>query len=109
VLIGFSFAMALGALFAWAWIPEVQNPRGSDADDVNGRGGGGRSGRGGGRKSKKRRALRRYEVPSKSLEELARGRAAVKDDELRVGFRHRGELVVNRMRRPVRRSTAATA
>jgi MFS transporter, PHS family, inorganic phosphate transporter len=102
VLIGFSFAMALGALFAWAWIPEVQNPRGSDADDVNG-------GRGRGRKSKKRRTLRRYEVPSKSLEELALGRAAVKDDELRVGFRYRGGLVANRMRRPVRMRTVATA
>jgi hypothetical protein len=109
VLIGFSFAMALGALFAWAWIPEVQNPRGSDADDVNGRSGGGRGRGKKSKSSKKIRALRRYEVPNKSLEELARGRAAVKDDELGVGFRHRGGLVVNRMRRPIRRRTAATA
>lgn len=100
--------MALGALVAWAWIPEVQNPRGSYDDDINGGSGGGRGGRGRdrrGRSSKKRRRLRRYEVPSKSLEELAVGRAAVKDDELKVGFRHKGKLVVHRMGR---KGTAAT-
>jgi hypothetical protein len=98
--------MALGAIFAWAWIPEVQNPRGSDADDVNG-GRGDRGRRGRSNSSRKSRRLRRYEVPSKSLEELARGRAGVKVEELKIGFRHRGALAVER---PVReRRTAATA
>jgi hypothetical protein len=114
VLIGFSFATALGAVLAWAWIPEVQNPRGSDADDSNGGGSdggtsGGRGGRGRGRRSrssKKRRTLRKYEVPSKSLEELAPGRAAVVDEGLKVGFRHRGGLMVGRMGRAVRRRKA---
>jgi hypothetical protein len=91
--------MALGALFAWAWIPEVQNPRGSDADDISGSGGRGMGGRGNGRSrpSKGRRTFRRYEVPSKSLEELAPGRAAVVDEGLKVGFRRRSGLVVDRM------------
>jgi hypothetical protein len=103
--------MALAALFAWAWIPEVQNPRGSDADDFGGetadvdggRGGRGRRERGRGRKGRRRRTLRRYEVPSKSLEELAMGRAAVVDEGVKVGFRQRGGLVVDRMGRAVRR------
>lgn len=104
--------MALGALFAWAWIPEVQNSRGSDSDDVNGGGsnvGGGRGRGRRGRSSKRRRTLRRYEVPSKSLEELALGRAGVVDDALKVGFRHRGGLVVGRVGRavPRRRNTEA--
>jgi hypothetical protein len=105
--------MALAALFAWAWIPEVQNPRGSDVDNINGGGSdggsGGRRGRGRRRSSKRRRTLRRYEVPSKSLEELALGRAAVVDDGLKVGFRHRGGLVVGRMGRAVRRRRKAKA
>lgn len=76
VLISFSFAMALGALFAWAWIPEVQNPRGSEVETRRGR----------------RDRFRDYEVPSKSLEELAVGRAGVKDVNRMVGFKHRGKL-----------------
>jgi PHS family inorganic phosphate transporter-like MFS transporter len=60
ILIGFSFAMGLGALVAWAWIPELQEPRGSEVI-ING-------------KAKKKR---NYEVPSKSLEVLAKGRMAV--------------------------------
>lgn len=89
VLIGFSFAMALGAFYTWAWIPEIQNPRGSEEE----------IGRGSGR----RRALRRYEVPSKSLEELAVGRIGITDDMAKVGFRHRGRLMVDRMGTAMRR------
>ncbi|RYP73894.1 hypothetical protein DL771_003336 [Monosporascus sp. 5C6A] len=32
VLLGFSVTMLLGALVTWTWIPEVQYPRGSNAD-----------------------------------------------------------------------------
>jgi hypothetical protein len=99
--------MALGAVFAWAWIPEVQNPRGSDAEDdseVGGRGGReGRGGVGGRGRRRGRRRRRRYEVPSKSLEELALGRAAVVDEELKVGFRVRGRLLRDRIGRTLRR------
>jgi len=108
--------MFLGALFAWAWIPEVQNARGSDVDEISGGesdgGTGGGRGRGGRRRrrpSRRRRPFRRYEVPSKSLEELALGRAAVVDDELKVGFRHRGKLVVDRMGRVIKRRRRARA
>jgi MFS transporter, PHS family, inorganic phosphate transporter len=89
VLIGFCFAMVLGAVLTWAWIPEIQNPRGSEED----------VGRG-----SKRRSLRRYEVPSKSLEELAVGRAGVTDENAMVGLRKRSRLMADRMTRAVRRS-----
>jgi hypothetical protein len=72
-------------------------------------GGGGRRGRGRRRPRKRRRTLRRYEVPSTSLEGLALGRAAVVDDGLKVDFRHRGGLVVGRMGRSVCRRRKAKA
>jgi PHS family inorganic phosphate transporter-like MFS transporter len=62
-LIVFSFAMALGAVFAWAWIPEVQDV---SATEVKG---------GVGRRD------RRYEVPSKTLEELAIGRIGLRREK----------------------------
>ncbi|TAQ85275.1 hypothetical protein B7494_g6408 [Chlorociboria aeruginascens] len=73
ILIGFAFAMALGAVVAWAWIPEVQNVRGSDTERRRGR----------------NSRSHRYEVPNKSLEELASGMKGVKDEAVMVGFRHR--------------------
>lgn len=81
VLISFSFAMALGAMCTWAWIPELQNPRGTDAE------GRGKCGR-----------FRDYEVPSKSLEELAVGRVGVVDEKNMVGLRKRTRLFLGEMR-----------
>lgn len=81
ILIGFSFAMGLGALFSYAWIPELQDARGTEVET---------------RRGKKSR-LRRFEVPSKSLEELARGRAG-KDEHDAVGFRRMGRRLVGRKR-----------
>lgn len=80
VLIAFSCAMALGAVFAWAWIPEVQNSRGTEIEMRKGR------------KSRHRD----YEVPSKSLEELATGMIGLVDERRTVGFRKRGLMLLNR-------------
>lgn len=82
VLIGFSFAMALAAVCAWAWIPEVQNPRGTETETSRGR----------------HSRFRAYEVPSKSLEELAVGRIGVEDERYKVGFRKRGMMLITEMR-----------
>jgi len=81
ILIGFSFAMGLGALISWAWIPEVQDARGSDVETRRGK------------KSKSRD----YEVPSKSLEELAVGRIGVLDEKRMVGFRRKSGLLMRRL------------
>jgi PHS family inorganic phosphate transporter-like MFS transporter len=81
VLIGFSFAMALGAVCTWAWIPEVQDARGSDMEDRRGR----------------RGKFRAYEVPSKSLETLAVGKIGVEDENM-VGLRHRSKLLLSEIR-----------
>jgi len=62
-----------------------------------------------GRSNKRRRTLRRYEVPSKSLEEFTLGREAVPDEGLKVDFRNKGGLVVDRMRRVVKRRRATRA
>jgi PHS family inorganic phosphate transporter-like MFS transporter len=71
ILIGFSFAMALGAVFSWAWIPELQYARGTNVHEARG----------------KRSRFSAYEVPSKTLEDLAVGKAGHGDD---VGFRRLG-------------------
>lgn len=81
VLIAFSLAMALGAVCTWAWIPELQNPRGTDMESR-------------GRHSR----FRDYEVPSKSLEELAVGRIGVVDEKNMVGLRKRSKLLLGQMR-----------
>ena len=86
VLIAFSFAMALGSVFTWAWIPEVQDARGKEIDTRRGR----------------KDRFRDFEVPSKSLEELALGRAGVTDEKRMVGFRKRGALLMSDVR-PVRK------
>jgi len=79
LLISFSPVMLLGALFTWAWIPEVQNARGSEMDvDEKGR-----------------KRSKRWEVPNKSLEELAGGMAALQEEK-RVGFRRRGKALLRR-------------
>ena len=57
LLIAFAPLMGIGALVAWAWIPEVQGPRGSGKVGPDGKG--------------------RWVVPSLSLEELEIGRAHV--------------------------------
>jgi len=87
VLIGFAFAMALGAVCAWAWIPEVQDPRGTDLEGRRG----------------KRDRFRDYEVPSKSLEELAVGVAGVEHEKNLVGFRRKARLAVTEMKATGRR------
>jgi PHS family inorganic phosphate transporter-like MFS transporter len=90
VLIGFSFAMALGALCAWAWIPDVQDPRGTDLESRG-------SGRG---------RFKAYEVPSKSLEELAVGRQiGVEDEKDMIGFRKRSRRFVGELREAGRRNS----
>jgi PHS family inorganic phosphate transporter-like MFS transporter len=81
VLIGFSGAMLLGAFFAWTWIPDVQNARGSESVV----------------KRRKERRWRKYEIPSKSLEELAKGRQGVDDDDDDVGVRHRSRLMMRKL------------
>jgi PHS family inorganic phosphate transporter-like MFS transporter len=60
VLIIFSAALAMGALFAWAWIPDVQSPRPEGS----------------------------WIRPSKTLEELALGRKGETEEE-KVGMRKR--------------------
>ena len=61
ILIIFSAIMAAGSIFAWAWIPDVQNVR---------------SGKG-------------YDIPSKGLEELAEGRRAAEGQGQTIGMRRR--------------------
>jgi PHS family inorganic phosphate transporter-like MFS transporter len=68
-LIVFSFAMALGAVFAWAWIPELQNVRDAEVERRIGWRG------------------RGNEVPSKALEELGIGRIGLVDERRIIGFR----------------------
>lgn len=79
VLIGFSFAMAMGAVVAWTCLPEVQDERGTESPRHSRRA----------RKGKKS-----FEVPSKSLEVLAKGRQAVVEgdsdgEKVRFGMRRR--------------------
>lgn len=88
VLIAFSFAMALGAVFTWAWIPEVQDARGTEVQVRRGR----------------KNKFRDYEVPSKSLEELAVGRVGVTDERRMVGLRKRGARLMSGMGRAEKRS-----
>lgn len=91
ILLGFSVAMASGAFFVWAWIPEVQNARDSEPENE--------------RRSSRRRGLKRYEVPAKSLEELAGGRKEAEDggdDRLKIGFRFRSRLHAKRLTSAVR-------
>jgi PHS family inorganic phosphate transporter-like MFS transporter len=104
VLIGFSFAMVLGSLLAWAWIPEVQDSRGSDTD-IAARRESSSSG-GGARKGRWRTGPRSYAVPSKSLEELALGRRGVVDEQSGVGLRVRGRAVLDRMDNTARKRRA---
>jgi hypothetical protein len=70
--------MGIGALFTWAWIPEVQDARGTEIPKVRGR----------------KNRFRDWEIPSKSLEELAVGRVGVTDEKRKVGFRRRGALLM---------------
>ena len=81
VLIGFSFAMALGSFFSWAWIPEVQDPRGSDIDAAPGRA----------RKGSLCTGPKSFEVPNKSLEDLAVGRRGVVEEKSILGIRLGGK------------------
>lgn len=85
VLIAFAFVMALGALFAWAWIPDVQYPRSversTDPEDP--------------RNIEREGSLeglnlkhRSHKIPSKTLETLARGRIGESERD-RVGFSNR--------------------
>ncbi len=89
VLIAFSFAMALGAIVTWAYIPEVQYPRGTEIPTRRGR----------------KNKSREWECPSKSLEELSKGRAGVTDERHMVGFRKKSAFLFNEYGRVKRRST----
>jgi hypothetical protein len=74
--------MALGALVAWAWIPEVQWPREVPGDESANE----KRGRG-------RQMCGRYEIPNKSLEELAKGMA---EEDGMVGFRFQAKKAFRR-------------
>jgi PHS family inorganic phosphate transporter-like MFS transporter len=64
IFIIFGFVMALGAPFAWAWIPPLQNTR----DEAGG-----------------------LKLPSKTLEDLGDGVKKLKEHGYPVGFRDRFE------------------
>jgi MFS transporter, PHS family, inorganic phosphate transporter len=81
-LIAFSFAMALGGVFAWAWIPEVQDVNGPEVKRIGWRG-------------------RCNEVPSKTLKELAIGRIGLVDQRRMIGFQKVTNLL-NWMKRLLR-------
>jgi MFS transporter, PHS family, inorganic phosphate transporter len=78
-LLMFSLAMALGAVFAWAWIPEVQDVGGTEAKRWIGWRGRGNV------------------VPSKTLEELAIGRIGFIDERRMLGFRKKMAQLLNWM------------
>ena len=69
VFIIFGFIMALGAFFAWAWIPEVQNKRDEDGG---------------------------LKLPSKTLEELGKGLRCAKEEGQVIGFRSKFAGVLSR-------------
>jgi hypothetical protein len=86
MLIAFAFVMALGSLFAWVWIPEVQYSRKPAAvpavlenraalertpEEVE--------------EQKQRERCKGYKIPSKTLETLAKGRLG-EDPSKRVGL-----------------------
>lgn len=87
-----------GAFFAWAWIPEVQDSRGSEGDVG--------LERGDGAGAFKRFGGREFELPNKSLEELAKGRQGVLDADRGVGFRVRGRVLGGRFADAIRRRRA---
>jgi PHS family inorganic phosphate transporter-like MFS transporter len=95
ILVAFSPLMMAGAFFAWAWTPEVQDGRGSEEDI-------GRE-RAEGIKGLRRLGGRQFELPNKSLEELAKGRLGVMDAERGVGFRVKGRALGARFTDAVRR------
>lgn len=68
VLIIFSVIMASGSIFAWAWIPDVQNDRSGRKDDL----------------------------PSKGLEELAEGRLTAEREGQIIGMRRRISNLIGR-------------
>ena len=87
MLIAFAFVMALGSLFAWAWIPEVQYSRKPAAvpavlengavlehtpEEAE--------------EQKQRDRCKGYKIPTKALETLAKGRLG-EDPGKRVGLR----------------------
>jgi hypothetical protein len=108
VLIIFGALMGLGALFAWVWLPDVQDPRDSQQTHTsleNGTRSNGNDERGGtasesggqnaeendqsiaGTDDTKESWLVRYKVPSKPLEELAEGWKKTIDRGQSLGFR----------------------
>lgn len=84
MLIAFAFVMVIGALFAWAWIPEVQYSRkptivledGAEPERVAAEA----------EEQKQRERCKGYKIPSKTLETLAEGRLG-EDPEKGVGLR----------------------
>lgn len=62
VLIIFGIVMGCGALFAWAWIPEVQNRRDEDGG---------------------------FNLPSKTLEDLGKGLRQAETEGQVIGFRRK--------------------
>jgi hypothetical protein len=69
--------MTLGAVFAWAWIPEVQDVSGTEVKS-----GVGWRGRG-------------NEVPGKTLEELGIGRIGLIDERRVIGSRKKVTHLLN--------------
>jgi hypothetical protein len=74
IFIIFGFVMGLGALFAWVWIPQVQNTR----DEEGG-----------------------FQLPSKNLEELGEGfgKATSGENPQVIGFRAKFTELARRLRK----------
>jgi MFS transporter, PHS family, inorganic phosphate transporter len=92
MLIAFAVVMVVGAVFAWAWIPEVQYPRNVAKGHEEG------DPRAGVVDEEKEKSCEGYKIPSKTLETLAKGREG-EDEGKRTGFRNRGSILWERIRR----------
>jgi PHS family inorganic phosphate transporter-like MFS transporter len=95
MLIAFAFVMVLGALFAWAWIPEVQYSRKAAVLDDGG------EGEVGEKEEEERRQRERCtgnKIPSMTLETLAEGRMGVESAK-RVGLRTNLKKAWRKLRR----------
>jgi len=105
--------MGVGALFAWVWLPDVQDPRGDveittslengdrsvEGARENGFAQRGAAGTESEAQSKKGSWLEKYKVPSKTLEVLAEGWEHTVEEGQVLGFRR--NLGIYNLLRPV--------
>jgi PHS family inorganic phosphate transporter-like MFS transporter len=95
LLIAFAVLMPLGALFAWAWIPDVQEDRGRGFPKDN------EAQRGTGQHQA---SVSRWVLPSKSLEVLGEGKQGLERDGVQlIGLRKNVERAFGRMTRGILR------